>query len=239
MHHSASDPNTTTVQTVHGWHLAKGWAGIGYHYFVDVNGGIWKGRPENKIGAHAYQDAQHEANSNGIGICLAGDFTSAQPTAAQMNSLVALIQDIQSRYGNGLAVLRHSDVMATACPGKSFPWSTLTARLSGQPSYPSANVISNGKKFTGVNISGTVYAPVRSLAESFGFAVQWDDATNTVLIATSIAPVFTEAIKINLGSHTIPAKMIRNTAYMSVRQFANFLGKKVGWDAATSTVTVQ
>lgn len=128
VHHSDA-AGTKTVKEIHQIHLAKGWAGIGYHYYIPSDGAIWRGRPEGKIGAHAYQDAKHEANSNGIGICLGGDFTSAQPTSAQLASLVALIKDIGTRY-SGMSVVRHSDVMATACPGASFPWTTLKASLN-------------------------------------------------------------------------------------------------------------
>lgn len=129
VHHSDGNPNLT-VQQIHAEHLSKGWAGIGYHYYITPDGTIWHGRPENMIGAHAFQDAAHEANSNGIGICLAGDFTSAQPTAPQMSSVVALINDIKTRYP-GVAIRRHSDVMATQCPGLLFPWGILLNDLEG------------------------------------------------------------------------------------------------------------
>jgi N-acetylmuramoyl-L-alanine amidase len=129
VHHSAGNP-LLTVQQIHAEHQAKGWAGIGYHDYIDHNGIIWLGRPENMIGAHAYQDATHEANSNGIGICVAGDFTSIQPNALQMASLVSLIKDKKTRYPNA-AVRKHSDVMATQCPGLSFPWAALIAALNG------------------------------------------------------------------------------------------------------------
>lgn len=127
IHHSASGAGTT-ITDINRWHLANGWSGIGYHYVIYPNGDIWRGRPETMVGAHAYQDAQHEANSNGIGICLIGNFETGTPTSAQMASLVWLIGDIQARYPKA-KVIGHKDVMATACPGKHFPWAWLKERL--------------------------------------------------------------------------------------------------------------
>lgn len=127
LHHSASGP-TTTIQDVHRWHLANGWSGIGYHYVIYADGQIWTGRPEDTVGAHAYYSAKQEANSNGIGVCLIGNFETGKPTQAQLDSLVWLIRDIRTRH-LGIAVQGHKDVMPTACPGKNFPWAELIRRL--------------------------------------------------------------------------------------------------------------
>lgn len=127
LHHSASGP-TTTIQDVHRWHLANGWSGIGYHYVIYADGQIWTGRPEDTVGAHAYYSAKQEANSNGIGVCLIGNFETGKPTQAQLDSLVWLIRDIRTRY-RGIAVQGHKDVMPTACPGRNFPWAELFGRL--------------------------------------------------------------------------------------------------------------
>lgn len=131
LHHSASGP-ATTWQDIHQWHLNNGWAGIGYHYVIHADGGIYRGRPEGMAGAHAYQDRDHEANSDGIGICIVGNFETSAPTAAQMTSVVDLIRDIWTRHP-GIPVIGHRDVMPTACPGKNFPWAGLKKRLEGSP----------------------------------------------------------------------------------------------------------
>lgn len=129
LHHSASGLDTT-IHDINRWHLNNGWSGIGYHYVIYPDGTIYRGRPENKAGAHAYQDSKHEANSDGIGICMIGNFQTSNPTEAQMSSVVWLIGDIHSRYPN-IPVIGHKDVMATACPGKLFPWDELRKRLGG------------------------------------------------------------------------------------------------------------
>ena len=45
-----------------------------------------------------------------------------------MIALAKLIKELRSRYGD-LTVIGHRDVMATACPGKNFPWADLKRRL--------------------------------------------------------------------------------------------------------------
>jgi N-acetyl-anhydromuramyl-L-alanine amidase AmpD len=129
IHHSASH-FSTTIEDIQAWHYANGWSGVGYHFVIHADGSIWEGRPIETQGAHAYQDKDHEANTDGIGICLAGNFMTAIPTEAQMASLVWLIQDIWKIY-LGIGVIGHKDVMATACPGDKFPWDDLRKRLEG------------------------------------------------------------------------------------------------------------
>lgn len=127
LHHSASGFHTTW-QNIQDWHLKNGWAGIGYHYVIQADGSIYRGRPEDKAGAHAYQDAKHEANSDGIGICLVGNFMLTQPATPQLDSLVELVRDIWTRYPD-IPVVGHREVMATSCPGDRFPWAELRLRL--------------------------------------------------------------------------------------------------------------
>lgn len=50
LHHAAAV--TCTPQQVHQWHLANGWTGIGYHFFVRKEGTVYRGRPEDTVGAH-------------------------------------------------------------------------------------------------------------------------------------------------------------------------------------------
>jgi len=125
IHHSAS-PDISAV-TIHAWHLSRGWAGIGYHYVIRANGDIERGRPEWARGAHA-----PPANSDSIGICLTGNFEIDIPSADQIDALVGLIKDINTRYKKNLSVIGHKDVMATLCPGSRFPWAELYSKLKGK-----------------------------------------------------------------------------------------------------------
>lgn len=56
-----------TVEDIRAWHKAKGWADIGYHFVVYIDGSIHNGRDVDKVGAHC---SGH--NSNSIGICYVG-----------------------------------------------------------------------------------------------------------------------------------------------------------------------
>ena len=123
IHHSASPD--VPASTIHGWHLGQKWSGIGYHFVIRAGGAIERGRPEGKIGAHSGS----AGNGDSIGIVLTGNFETGKPTAAQMESLVWLLKDyLFPKYGVK-PVIGHKDVMATACPGRNFPWAELRERL--------------------------------------------------------------------------------------------------------------
>lgn len=123
VHHTAGSDHSAAE--IHRMHLNRGFSGIGYHYIIRANGSIERGRPEELRGAHA-----GKANADSIGIGLTGNFEKQVPATAQMDALVWLIGDIRQRHGQDITVIRHSDVMATLCPGKLFPWAELQTRLT-------------------------------------------------------------------------------------------------------------
>ena len=125
IHHSASAD--VPASTIHQWHLNQGWSGIGYHFVIRANGMIERGRPENTIGSHSGP----QGNGDSIGVVLTGNFEIGAPATAQITALASLIKDLRGRYGN-LAVIGHKDVMATACPGRNFPWADLRQRLEDE-----------------------------------------------------------------------------------------------------------
>jgi len=116
VHHSAS-PDVSAA-TIHGWHIAQGWSGIGYHFVIRQNGNIEAGRPVDMIGAHSGS----QGNGDSVGICLAGNFMEKTPTDQQLQSLIQLVAYLRELYKSSLEVMRHKDVAATACPGDLFPW---------------------------------------------------------------------------------------------------------------------
>ena len=177
IHHSASAD--VPASTIHGWHLGQKWSGIGYHFVIRANGAIERGRPEWAIGSHSGPDG----NGDSIGIVLTGNFEYDKPTEAQMDSLVWLItQYLEPKYGK-LQVMGHKDVMATACPGKNFPWEELRERLEDEEMAVETKIMVNGQVLTGYILKDNrSYAPVRALAEALGAKVDWDDKTKTVII---------------------------------------------------------
>lgn len=115
IHHTATDYDVSAV-SVHNWHINQGWSGIGYHYLIRTDGSIERGRNENTIGAHAGP----EGNGDSIGIALVGNFEKVAPNINQIDALVTLIINIESRYGE-LSIVGHKDINNTACPGAKFP----------------------------------------------------------------------------------------------------------------------
>lgn len=76
-----------SVEIIHDYHKnTKGWAGIGYHFYVRKDGSIYRGRPENTVGAHAVG-----ANYNSIGICFEGNFSKEKMSEEQLNAGKELI----------------------------------------------------------------------------------------------------------------------------------------------------
>lgn len=124
VHHSVSDP-MTSAETMHQWHLDKGWSGIGYHYVIRSDGSIQTGRGIDYQGAHTYN-----YNDDGIGICLSGNFMYSPPTELQLQSLVELVRYIKGVYKKELLLQRHKDLNPTACPGDMFPWDKVLQMLS-------------------------------------------------------------------------------------------------------------
>jgi N-acetylmuramoyl-L-alanine amidase len=107
-----------TAADVDKWHKAKGWEGIGYHFFIKLDGTIELGRRIKQIGSHV---AGH--NKNSIGICYAGGVETDNKTPkdtrtkAQMESMKKLVQDLLVRFPSA-KVVGHRDFAGVnkACP---------------------------------------------------------------------------------------------------------------------------
>jgi len=92
------------------------WADLGYHFVIDVGGGIWEGRNLRWQGAHEGAGL----NQGSIGICLLGDFEDGTPPAAQLGALKSLLDAMRSRWSLTAADIKtHREVRPepTACPG--------------------------------------------------------------------------------------------------------------------------
>ena len=123
LHHSGVTV-LQTVETIHNYHKNKGWAGIGYHYYVRKDGSIYKGRPETMAGAHC-----PGVNSTSIGICAEGDFNTETMSDVQKQAIIDLIADIKSRH-NITYIKGHRDILATSCPGDNFPFDEIVNRTA-------------------------------------------------------------------------------------------------------------
>lgn len=128
LHHAAAV--TCTPQQVHQWHLANGWAGIGYHFFVRKDGTVYRGRPEDTVGAHAGNN-----NYDSLGVCFEGRFDRETMPDAQLRAGQELVAYLKQKYGIS-TIQRHSDVNATGCPGDNFPFDALAGAQTAKPAMP-------------------------------------------------------------------------------------------------------
>ena len=44
LHHA--EASHASVEDINQWHLERGWAGIGYHFYIRKDGKVYRGRPE-------------------------------------------------------------------------------------------------------------------------------------------------------------------------------------------------
>ena len=97
-----------SVEDIDCWHKAKGWSGIGYHWYVDRDGHIFPGRSEREAGAHVIG-----YNHCSIGICYEGGLdeqgnSADTRTPAQKAALLFIIKDLKQSYPHAV-VLGHRD----------------------------------------------------------------------------------------------------------------------------------
>lgn len=106
-----------SVETIRRWHRQRGFADIGYHYVIHLDGTIEPGRAEHAVGAHCLHH-----NQNSIGICyIGGTDRQGNPkdtrTPAQTAALVQLLKRLTDRYNLPLTAIHgHNEFAQKACP---------------------------------------------------------------------------------------------------------------------------
>ena len=99
------------------WHKNQGWEMCGYHFIVDLDGTVEKGRPEEMIGAHT---SGH--NSDSIGICYIGGCDKNMRakdtrTEQQKISMYKLVYNMMNKYKLTLTnVYCHNQYANKCCP---------------------------------------------------------------------------------------------------------------------------
>ncbi|MDR1503677.1 MAG: N-acetylmuramoyl-L-alanine amidase [Prevotella sp.] len=104
-----------TAEDIDRWHRARGFAKIGYHHVVYLDGSVHTGRDESLIGAHCLG---HNATS--IGVCYIGGLDEKNNpkdtrTEAQKAALTGLVHNLKARYPH-TKVHGHNEFAAKACP---------------------------------------------------------------------------------------------------------------------------
>lgn len=130
-----------TVKEIDTWHRQAGFAKIGYHYVIHLDGSVSKGRPEEEVGAHV---SGHNATTIGIsyvGGVDANDVKKARDTRTpqQIEAMARLVRTLLDKYPKA-QVLGHRDFpgVAKACP--SFDaigwWKAQTSAPAVTPAKP-------------------------------------------------------------------------------------------------------
>jgi len=150
IHCSATrEGKNVTVNQIHNMHLNRGFSGIGYNYYIDLNGDIWEGRPEDCVGSHT---TNH--NSISIGICYCGGLDSNGKakdtrTPLQLAAMIWLCRMLHKKYPNA-TFHGHKEFANKACPCFDVKQWVKTFSLdmpdNGIPAPGFTSSISNGVK---------------------------------------------------------------------------------------------
>ena len=201
LHHAAA--KKCSAEDIHAWHIANGWAGIGYHFLVRKDGTVYRGRPIDVVGAHTYGK-----NTDSIGICFEGNFETEKMGDTQKKAGIELVSYLMAAFPTVTEVSFHRDFNSTACPGKNFPYSEMkeikaavnsekpnVLRLEKEPLYISSTAKEKSGTVTGTYYiwgGGTVNGRIRitNKAERIGVSGQvtgWIKApANTKTIHTVV-----------------------------------------------------
>ena len=105
------------VETIREWHVdGRGWSDIGYHFYIELDGSIKKGRDIDKSGAHCKWH-----NRNYIGVCYCGGVESDGKTPKdtrtqiQKESLIHVLKTLKAMYPDAI-IYSHNEFANKACP---------------------------------------------------------------------------------------------------------------------------
>ena len=104
-----------TANDITRWHKDRGFATIGYHYVVLLDGTIQQGRAEMVMGAHC-----KGYNANSIGICYIGGLdengkSKDTRTPEQKKALLELLKRLKKDYPKA-TIHGHREFASKACP---------------------------------------------------------------------------------------------------------------------------
>ena len=117
VHHSAGAPGQSAL-SIDAEHRARGFAEIGYHFVVQPDGSVERGRALREVPAAAYG-----RNYESVDVCLTGDYDATVPTAAAMTSLLELLVQLHHELPISRTI-GHRDVATTFYPADTAPYAT-------------------------------------------------------------------------------------------------------------------
>jgi hypothetical protein len=139
IHHSGSPAGD--AETLNRQHITYGLDGLGYHFVIGNGSGMGDGiihigyRWRRQLpGAHALGDNAEWFNRNAIAICLIGNGDNRAFTDRQVESLVRLVRDLQSRLLiPAERVVLHREIAPVRSPGRNFDEAGFRGRLIPLP----------------------------------------------------------------------------------------------------------
>jgi N-acetylmuramoyl-L-alanine amidase len=127
IHASATKPQWMAGRTIkekvaeiRRWHVEdNGWHDIAYHFVIDRDGMVNRGRKAEMVGAF-----EPKCNARALGVCLVGGYGSnandqfeQHYTPEQDQALRKLIRIIQHQHPTATKITGHNDYANKACPG--------------------------------------------------------------------------------------------------------------------------
>ena len=116
IHHTAIPANIGAERIAEHRVDQQGWPGIGYHYFITGEGQI---QQTNELTTQSTHAGQYDPVA--IGVCFAGDFTTAIPTPTQIEAGAQLIAWLLRQLNLPLsAVSGYKELVVTQSPGAQW-----------------------------------------------------------------------------------------------------------------------
>jgi len=220
--HTTSGPEDRAPDS--GWNTAQNpSSGVSYHFVIRRDGMIrqavkledtaWAAGTRQDGGnldpMHStnaiIRERRHNANLYTINIAFE-QMLRSNPSAEQMDAVVALIRQIRQRYDIPLEnIIGHGHIaprLRLDCPGRSFPFGEVVSRLDS-PTTPelsinapnldepqerrvTLNVLGEVQDIGGYIEDGITYVRLREIAAAMGYAAEWDEVRNIPMV-TNIA----------------------------------------------------
>lgn len=115
LHHMAHP--TAGMDEIHQWHLARGWKGFAYNYWIDFEGNVYECRGLNVGGG-----LLDPLNDTVISVGFQGDYDKTQEMPRkQFIAGCELIRYLRMKIPTINLVAGHKHWQVTSCPGKHFP----------------------------------------------------------------------------------------------------------------------
>lgn len=109
-----------SFEAVRNYHVnERGWDDIGYHYYIEKDGGIYSGRENHEVGAHCRASGM---NHKSLGICFEGHHDHEDWTINQKASFTTLCANLMRRYGIPQKnIIGHREAYQEDPPPKTCP----------------------------------------------------------------------------------------------------------------------